>query len=825
MPAKKSTSLSSWAKFGLVAMLAMQACAAPTPVTSTESLQGLVKRLLPPSYHKAFDFQIVPDITAPTVDNKYDVFRVSNKNSTSTSSKILIEGTTHSALGRGLKYYLDQAQVELSWSGNRFDELPLTPPNIPDLELDTGNVVSTGHVRGSFVPWRYYTNVVSFGYQFVFWDWKRWEREIDWMVLNGVNLLPSLVGQEYVFRQFWRNKGLTDSEIGEFISSPVDMPWQRMGNIQGSWNHELRNTSAENDNVYKNIWIDSQWDLQKLIVKRLKELGITPALPAFQAFVPSVVANKYPDNQFRRGIQWQNFPEKYTNVTYVLQTDPLFATLSTEFLELQKSLYNGTISNHYLLDLFNELKPDCITTECLKAVATSVAKALQTFDKDAVWAMQGWFLTDSTIWTPEGMKAFFDGITEAQVSPFVLDLGGEISPIWKVTDGFYGHDFGWSIINNFGTAQGLYGKLPTILTNPFEIFQKYPAGLKGIGVATEGINNNEYIYQTTFDVAWLDPKQTIDGKAHLERYIQRRYGPSKATPKVQDAWNKLRQTVWDAPKAQESQKKSYIEKVPSLKMAFDGWMGTILLYNKTMVAQAWDQLVVSATRDFYSNVSNPYKFDLVDTTREVILLYIFPALHDGLIEAYNAKDLNKVKSYSRQILALIKDADTLLNSHQHFSFGAWVLDAKKSIDPINGNIDKQISFNGSLPTSPNKKGYQHFLESNVRNIFTWWGPKPNGLLNDYASKQWGGLISSYYLPRWQLFLTQIEQAVVTNTEWNADDYNTKRVAFETQWQAQVWGTRNGESWTTNGQEPVNVVREIHERWRTLIFKIAAGGKA
>lgn len=176
--------LGSWATLGLVAMVLMQALASNNFVEagsaagqSTEALRGVVQRLLPRSYHNIFEFQLVSDIAPPSPENKYDVYRVSNKNSTTT--RVLIEGNSFSALGRGLKYYLDQAgQVELSWSGNRFDELPQTPPKVPDLELDTNKVVTTGHVRGSIVPYRYYTNVVTYGYQFAFWDWKRWEREL-----------------------------------------------------------------------------------------------------------------------------------------------------------------------------------------------------------------------------------------------------------------------------------------------------------------------------------------------------------------------------------------------------------------------------------------------------------------------------------------------------------------------------------------------------------------------------------------------------------------------------------------------------------------------
>ncbi|ORZ29034.1 tim-barrel domain-domain-containing protein, partial [Lobosporangium transversale] len=695
---------------------------------------------------------------------------------------ILVEGTTLSALGRGLKYYLDQAgQVELTWSGNRFDELPPIPPHVPDLELDTNQTVTTGHVRGSFVPWRYYTNVVTFGYQFVFWDWKRWERELDWILLNGINLLPAMVGQEYIAREFYRNLNLTDEEIDSFLTGPSYMPWQRMGNLQGSWTHKLLNSSAANELVYKNKWIDAQWDLQKLIIRRIQELGITAILPSFQAFTPRALVNKFPEAVFKNSSQWSFFPEEHTNVTYVKQTDPLFTTLATQFLQLQQKLYDGYQSHFYLLDLYNELIPDCVTPACLKDTTTSVTKALQAADKDAVWVMQGWFLTNTAVWTPEATKAYFEGIREANGKTFIFDLASDSIPLWESTQGFYGYDFGFSTLNNYGAAQGLFGKLPALLTTAYKAYGQYSANLKGIGVTTESVNNNEYIYQTTLELPWHDPKQAIDGASHLEQFIRRRYG-LKATPKVQDAWNKLRQTVWDCQSGQLSQSKSFVEKTPALNMITgpDAWLGTVFWYNKTIVAEAWDQLVQSATKEHHANVPKSFKFDLVDTTREVLLATVFPALHQSLVDGYDAKDINKIRTYGRQLIALIRDADRVLNTNPAFSFGSFVNEAKTSIDPA---------------------GYQHFLESNARNLVTWWGPEgtgPPGALPDYASKQWGGLLTSYYLPRWELFISQLEEAVLSNSAFNPDDYLSKRLAREAQWQTQVWGQRPGETWVTNG---------------------------
>lgn len=34
-----------------------------------------------------------------------------------------------------------------------------------------------------------------------FWNWDRWEQEIDWMALRGINLPLAFVGQEAIFQR------------------------------------------------------------------------------------------------------------------------------------------------------------------------------------------------------------------------------------------------------------------------------------------------------------------------------------------------------------------------------------------------------------------------------------------------------------------------------------------------------------------------------------------------------------------------------------------------------------------------------------------------
>lgn len=53
--------------------------------------------------------------------------------------------------------------------------------------------------------YRYYQNVCTHSYSFVWWDWARWEQEIDWMALNGINLALAWNGQEAIWQRVCAN--------------------------------------------------------------------------------------------------------------------------------------------------------------------------------------------------------------------------------------------------------------------------------------------------------------------------------------------------------------------------------------------------------------------------------------------------------------------------------------------------------------------------------------------------------------------------------------------------------------------------------------------
>ena len=113
---------------------------------------------------------------------------------------------------------------------------------------------------------RFFLNYCTYGYTMPYWQWKDWERFIDWMALNGVNMPLAITGQEAVWYKVWKKLGLTDQEIRSYFTGPTYLPWHRMANIDG-WNGPLPME-----------WLDNQVELQKKILARERELNMKPLI-------------------------------------------------------------------------------------------------------------------------------------------------------------------------------------------------------------------------------------------------------------------------------------------------------------------------------------------------------------------------------------------------------------------------------------------------------------------------------------------------------------------------------------------------------------------
>jgi alpha-N-acetylglucosaminidase len=230
----------------------------------------------------------------------------------------------------------------------------------------------------------YYGNVCTPSYSFWNWDWARWEREIDWLALYGVNLPLVITGQEVVWYSIWRELGLAEAEIFDYFSGPAFLAWHRMGNLQG-WGGPLSVN-----------FLQQQRELTRKILSRMRSLGMKAVLPAFHGHVPRTAAAVL-EQMMGRPVAMTNAPAwfafkgasaQYSSLSFVEPSDPAYVELGRRFIREQTRVY-GTDS-YYAVDQFNEMEPASKEPEYLSTAGLTQYESLRAADPNAIWVVQGW---------------------------------------------------------------------------------------------------------------------------------------------------------------------------------------------------------------------------------------------------------------------------------------------------------------------------------------------------------------------------------------------------------------------------------------------------
>lgn len=237
-------------------------------------VKGIVERRVPwLKQHVVFETLNSSSIQEPSSTNvsssgdrssSTDVFSLQTKN-----GQLVISANNPNAAAVGLNWYLKYyCHRSMSHMGDNLSAIsPL--PVIKD--LITINAAA---------QYRYALNYCTYNYTMSFYSWKDWEHELDWMALNGVNVMLVANGEEAVWQNVLKRIGYADKEISDYITGPAYNAWWLMGNIQG-WGGPM--PQAE---------IDNRAALVKKMIARMKLLGISPVMPAFYGMVPSTLKNK-----------------------------------------------------------------------------------------------------------------------------------------------------------------------------------------------------------------------------------------------------------------------------------------------------------------------------------------------------------------------------------------------------------------------------------------------------------------------------------------------------------------------------------------------------
>ena len=629
-------------------------------------------------------------IMTETVRSDRDFFEITSKN-----GKPLIRGNNYVSIASGINWYLKYSVgVHLTWN-SMHASLPATLPLVQGVER-----------HATDIKHRYYLNYCTLSYSMAFWDWKRWEQELDWMALHGINLCLDIVGTDVVWRNVLLKLGYTKDEANQFIAGPAFQAWWLMNNLEG-WG------GPNSDN-----WYQQRERLQKQIMKRMKELGINVCLPGYSGMVPH-------DAKQRLGLdvadpgKWND----YKRPTFLQPTSKRFAEIASIYYKEQQRLYGK--ADFYSMDPFHE--GGNAGGVDLRKAGEAIMGAMKAVNPNAVWVVQAWGACPY----PAMIKHLNNG------DMLVLDLYSENRPqwgdpesTWYRKEGFNGHDWAFCMLLNFGGNVGMFGKLQHVVDEYYKARQsKFASTLKGVGLTMEGIENNPIMYELVSELPWRDAK--FSWKEWLHDYVEARYGNIN-NAKVHDAWQLLARSVYGA--GAKIVEQGCHESVLCARPALDvyqvsSWSEMEEFYNPDDVIRA-AQLMVEAAHEVKANAN--FRYDLVDVTRQAIAeqaRYVY----DEIVAAYKAKDRKMFDYTTKRFLDILLQQDRLLSSMPDFMVGRWLLSAR------NMGLNEQE---------------RNHYEWNARVQITTWcnrSAAESGGLREYAHKEWNGVLADFYYPRWKAY--------------------------------------------------------------------------
>ncbi|MBA9076893.1 alpha-N-acetylglucosaminidase [Rufibacter quisquiliarum] len=709
-----------------------------TDAVAAKASYDLIKRIVG-KYADQFVVEFIPK------EGEKDVFEVE-----SLGGKIVLRGNNGVSIASALNHYLKHyTHSSITWNGsnlNLSDKLPVVTQKVR---------------QASPYKYRYYLNYCTFNYTMSWWDWERWQWEIDWMALNGINMPLAVTGQNAIHRRVYKSMGLTDKDLESFFSGPAYFAWFWMGNLDG-WGGPLPVS-----------WMDSHEALQKQILERQRGLGMTPILPAFTGHVPPAFKDKFPKANLKK----TNWDEMFPDVYLLDPDDPMFVEIGKKFIEEEIKTF-GT-DHFYTSDTFNENQPPSSDSLFLNNVGQKVYQSMAAADPKATWIMQGWlFHFSRDFWQAPQIQAMLNGVPNDKM--IILDLWSEKNPMWQKTEAYYGKPWIWNMLHNFGGNVNMYGLMDRVATWPAEALHHPNRGkLTGIGLTPEAIEQNPVMYELMMENAWRETP--TDLTSWLKGYTHRRYGKENAS--ANQAWEILRRTVY-ADSVTSGGPESIIVGRPTFNRNAGG-ATTNFTYNQLELVTAWDKLI-AASNDLKS--AEGYQFDVVDLTRQVLANYA-TQVQQQFAKDYKNKDAAAFKKHSAEFITLIEDLDRLVATQEDLLLGRWLNAAK------------------AWGTTPEEK---RLYEKNARNLLTLWGDK-DSKLSEYANRQWAGLLNGYYKPRWQQYFSYVNSQMAKGQAIDQKAFDAKIKNWEWQW------VNSTESYpdTTTGNS-VAVANELYQKYHATI---------
>lgn len=577
-------------------------------------------------------------------------------------------------------------------------------PNVPRLMPAPKSPIT----HSSSAKDRYEGNDTQDGYTNPYMSWSKWQNMLDMYALHGINEVYVLPGSDAVYEEMLQDFGYTADQAKAWIPLPATQPWWVMQN--------LSNDTAP---ISQRL-LDDRAALGRKILKRCKELGITPVLPGYFGTVPtdfatvnSTASNGNPPHVVPQGT-WNGTQRP----AWLDPTDPLFPKVAASYYRHADKLV-GSSAMYRMNPLQEGGKLGGIDPG---KAANAIMTSLQTSEPGATWMQLGWQANPT--------KEQLAGLTPDQRSHLLISDGttdtGSTMPSrdtdWPDTPWLFGTiPFGGG-----QTAMGANGQV--WIDRYYSEAAKAGSNMTGISFAPEGINDPA-AFELFAELPWHS--KAFDLSKWFSQYAQGRYGTDRADA----AWSAIA-TTYTRP-ITCCKKESPLGKTPSLTA------GISENYDTETFATALPLLTEAA-----KSVAQPaaYDYDVADVANQVLSNWANDRLPE-ISAAYNAKDLTTFDRLTRTWLGAMWLDDKTLGSVPDFMIGTYVADAEKA------------GHDGTESAA---------YRTNLLDLWSIWfsnrGPSAgNGGLLNYAAHLTSGMIQDYYQPGWQKYFDSLRTALQNNS--------------------------------------------------------------
>lgn len=709
-----------------------------TTQETIDNVYGIIDRTIGAQYRDWFSFELVSD------HNTNDWYEISDKD-----GKIHIKGNEGLSLTTGLNYYYkNYLNVHISEQTKQV-AMP-------------ASLVKVNETIRKETPYqvRYAFNYCTLSYTFAFFGQEEWQRENDWLALNGVNVVLDLAGQEATWIKFLMNFGYSYDEAKDWLSGPAYYAWQFMDNMEVF------------GGPVPDGYVKDRLEMARASQRWKRSLGMQTILQGYAGMVPTNFNEYQPDVQTIAQGGWGGF----TRPSMIATDSDTYDNYARLFYEAQEFVYGAT-SDYYAVDPFHEggKRPAGLSDS---TIADEVLNSMLEYDTDAVWVVQGWQSNP----TNDLLKGMGD---RREDHVLIVDLIKYPITSWtkynKTSYGsttldakeFNGTSWAWGLLANFGGNPSMHGQMEVMVKDILNA-QKTSSHMVGLGIISEAQYDNPVMYDLIFDLAWADDSFDLD--TWLHGYINRRYGATSENARM--AWDIMKDANYNHGVRYTNELFGMKSKAPQD-------------YGKQTIPYGAENLE-SALRLLLEDFdkfkdSECYLYDLSEIMRQQVSNYAVLKYND-VLDARNAGNAEDLKRLGADFLNAFDVLNEVASTQQEQLGGEWIGKAQ----------DRASTYDDFAEDA---------FEMNAKALITSWGSRnSHGSLKDYGWRNYEGIFKDLNTSIWSEYLNRVISNVengvaVTTGNLSKSDY------FDIYWK---WNLSK-QNYTRTAKDSPDEIKAISER--------------